>query len=279
MASDRGDVVIKTNQPSRIFSLSAPRLDEDGWPLQAGVTSPQATDLFLQHWATYRRLLGCNYMEHRQVAEAVGRELEAWLAQRPAAAAAPDLVDLGCGDLALLPPLLRRLPLASYMGLDLTPAVLPLAREALGPVAYSTQWVEGDLLAWATGAGSGVGCTDILHAGFAIHHLSDGEKARFLQGARQRIRPGGVFLWADVFREPGESRSAYIQRFSDRVRQRWHQLDAGQRESTLAHISGFDHPADRAEIRAAAEAAGWHWRWAWQGQHRAEAMAVLTPAT
>ena len=257
--------------------LVTPQLDEDGWPAQASVTSPQATDLFHQRWATYRTLLTCNYMEHRQVAEAVGRELEAWLAQRPDAAPAPDLVDLGCGDLALLPPLLRRLPLASYTGLDLTPVVLPLAREALGPVAYPTQWLEGDLLAWATGAGSGVGCVDILHSGFAIHHLSDGEKTLFLQGARQRIRTGGVFLWVDVFREPGESRSACVERYSDRVRQGWQRLDAGQRDSTLAHISSFDHPADRAEIRAAAQEAGWHWRWAWQGEHRAEAMAVLTP--
>jgi trans-aconitate methyltransferase len=43
------------------------------------------------------------------------------------------MVDLGCDDLALLAPLLRHLPLASYTGLDMDPPVLQLARKALGP--------------------------------------------------------------------------------------------------------------------------------------------------
>ena len=46
----------------------------------------------------------------------------------------PRMVDLGCGDLALLAPLLRRLPLGSYTGLDLTAQVLPLAQQGLGDV-------------------------------------------------------------------------------------------------------------------------------------------------
>jgi hypothetical protein len=46
----------------------------------------------------------------------------------------------------------------------------------------------------------------------------------------------------------------------------------------IDHLSSFDIPAERVAIEAAAQAAGWHWHWAWQGQHRAEALAVLTPA-
>ena len=236
----------------------------------------QPTDLFNQRWATYRTLLEHNLMEHREVAEAIAVEIDHWLARRSPMAPAPRLVDLGCGDLALLPPLLRRLPLACFTGLDLAPVVLPLAREALGPVNYPTHWLEGDLLSWAMGPDGEP--ADILLSCFAIHHLEDDRKALFLQGARQRIAPEGVFLWADVFRDPAEGREAAVRRYAERIEDGWQVLDAEARRRTIDHVLAFDHPADRVGIQVVAEAAGWHWRWAWQGQHRAEALAVLTPA-
>lgn len=221
-------------------------------------------------------------MEHRSVAAATAEVLEGWLAERAPDAPAPVMVDLGCGDLALLGPLLRRLPLGSYTGLDLAGVVLPLARQALGAVPYPSHWQEGDLLAWATGeagaaADSASAPVDILHAAFAIHHLDQPRKVAFLAAARQRVNPGGIFVWTDVFREPGEAREAYVERYIRRIRTGWQPLTAEQQDHVISHLSSCDMPADRAEIQAAAEAAGWTWRWAWEGAHRAEATAVLTP--
>jgi predicted TPR repeat methyltransferase len=238
-------------------------------------------DFFDRQWSSYRAIVEHNLMEHRQVAEATGAALEGWLGQRPADGAAPAMVDLGCGDLALLAPLLRRLPLGSYTGLDLAAVVLPLAEQALGPVPYPTHWQEGDLLAWALGnpgAAPSPQRIDILHSAFAIHHLNDEQKATFLNAARQRLSPEGLFVWVDVFREPGEEREAYVQRYVRRIRSGWHSLSAEQQQHVIDHLSSFDLPADREAIRGVAEAAGWRWHWAWQGEHRAEALAVLTPA-
>lgn len=259
-------------------------------------------ELFDRQWASYRQVVEHNLMEHHEVAEASAKALDAWLAARPEAAAAPRLVDLGCGDLAGMAAVLRRLPLASYTGLDLCEAVLPLAKRALGPVSYPTTWQEGDLQRWALDAeptsDQGPGdapeappgaeqpladsdeapaAIDILYSAFAIHHLDDDAKAAFLQATRRRLSPEGVFLWADVFREPGESREAYVQRYSARIRRHWQALTLEQQDHLIEHLSRYDHPADRDAIRAAAEAAGWCWRWAWNGSHRAEALAVLTP--
>lgn len=233
-------------------------------------------DLFEKQWASYRAVVEHDLMEHRALADATAAALEDWLARRPASAPAPALVDLGCGDLALLAPLLRRLPLGAYTGLDLTPAVLPLAQAALGPVPYPSRWQEGDLLAWATGGATEP--VEILHTAFAIHHLNDEQKAAFLAGARRRIAADGLLLWGDVFREPGEALDAYRQRYSTRVRHGWGALQAEQQHQVIAHLSSFDMPAERGAIEEVARQAGWHWRWAWQGQHRAEALAVLTPA-
>jgi ubiquinone/menaquinone biosynthesis C-methylase UbiE len=235
--------------------------------------------LFDRQWATYRAVVRHNLMEHQALAAATAAALESWLAQRPsrasAVAAPPVMVDLGCGDLALLAPVLQRLPLGGYTGLDLTAAVLPLAKAALGPVPYPCTWQEGDLLAWSQSEGAPV---DILHSAFAIHHLSHTEKATFLQAARRRIAPGGLVLWADVFRQPGEGLAAYRHRYSTRIHQGWRVLSAEQQGQVIDHLSSFDIPAERGAIESVAAAAGWHWRWAWQGQHRAEALAVLTPA-
>ncbi len=238
-------------------------------------------EFFNRQWASYRAIVEHDLMEHRSVAAATSRALEGWLAERDAEAPAPVMVDLGCGDLALIGPLLRSLPLGSYTGLDLAGVVLPLAQQALGEVPFATHWVEGDLLAWATGEERATDANtpvDILHSAFAIHHLDQPQKEAFLAAARQRINSSGIFVWTDVFREPGETRDAYVKRYTRRIRTGWQPLSAEQQDHVINHLSSFDMPADRAEIQAAAEAAGWTWRWAWDGAHSAEATAVLKPA-
>ena len=237
-------------------------------------------DFFERQWTSYRAIVEHDLMEHQAVARATAAAIDSWLAARPAGEPAPHLVDLGCGDLALLAPVLQRLPLASYTGLDLTAAVLPLAKQALGAVPYPSLWLEGDLLAWAKaglGAEGSASPVDILHSAFAIHHLTDPDKATFLQTARQRIAPGGVFIWVDVFRQPGESRDAYVARYKQRIAAQWSQMTAEQLQHVTSHLSAYDIPADRQAIEAAAAAAGWRWSWGWEGAHQAEAMAVLTP--
>lgn len=246
------------------------------WPEQG-----RSMDFFERQWSSYRAVVEHDLMEHRAAAAAVATALHHWLAQRPAEATPPALIDLGCGDLALLAPLLRELPLERYTGLDLAAVVLPLAQQALGPVEYTTHWREGDLLSWAEaqdGADPALDQPDILHSAFAIHHLSDSEKQTLLESLRSRIAPGGLFIWVDVFRDPGESRDAYVKRYLKRIAMGWPQLSPEQREHVSQHLATYDNPAERSAIEATAKAAGWHWRWAWSGAHRAEAMAVLTPA-
>jgi ubiquinone/menaquinone biosynthesis C-methylase UbiE len=201
------------------------------------------------------------------------------------------MIDLGCGDLALIAPLLRELPLGDYTGVDLAAVVLPLAQQALGDVPYPTRWQEGDLLQWALDDAKpnrdGATATphtqthtqpDILHSSFAIHHLSNDQKLKFLEGARRRINGGGIFICVDVFRKPGESLSNYSNRYATRIQNEWQTLDEEQRSHVVTHLRQFDIPADCEFIENAAIAAGWTWEWAWRGQHQAEALAVLTPA-
>lgn len=232
-------------------------------------------EFFDRQWATYRAVVDADLMEHRALSAATAEALRNHCAQRPSHQGAPHMVDLGCGDLGLLAPVLQQLPLGSYTGLDLTAAVLPLAQKALGAVPYPVEFQQGDLLHWANQAHE-PSSIDILHSSFAIHHLDGLQKTTLLGLLRPTMAEGSIFLWADVFREPGESRDSYVARYAARIRSQW-TLDAAANEQVISHLSSFDNPEDRFEIAAAAEAHGWSWQWLWQGQHQAEALALLRP--
>ena len=234
-------------------------------------------DFFEQQWAVYRQVVEADLMEHAALTHATAKALRQWLKTRPADAQPPAMADLGCGDLALLPPLLRQLPLGSYRGLDLSESVLELAARAMGEVSFPCRWEERNALEWAVSPPAGQP-VDLIHSAFVLHHLDEAEKALFLSRARSHLAPGGMFLWADVFRLPGENREEYLTRYAQRIRAGWHPLSAEDRERVIDHLHCFDHPADVELIVATARECGWTMEWLWRGHHRAEALAVLTPA-
>jgi cyclopropane fatty-acyl-phospholipid synthase-like methyltransferase len=232
--------------------------------------------LFEQQWQTYRTVLERDSMEHRAIANATASVLRSWFDQRRKTSTSMALVDLGCGDLAHLAPLFRSLPLSSYTGLDLASSVLLLAERQMGQVRFPCHWICGDLLEWAEEKVDGP--VDLIHSAFAIHHLSDADKIRFLEGVRRRIADDGLLVWTDVFQEEHESRARYLERYVSRV-QHWPGLTGGQRDAVIEHLQQYDWPARRGWIESVASDSGWSMNWCWRGQHQAEAMALLQPCS
>lgn len=232
-------------------------------------------NLFERQWQTYRSVVDHDWMEHRGITASCSQALGSWMAGHPNRDGKAALLDLGCGDLARMGPVFAALPLGSYLGVDLTEQVLPMAREALGTVGFTARFEHGDVTEFVR---SSEDRFDLIHAALVLHHLPDDAKADFLVDLRARIQAGGCFLWADVFREPGESREDYARRYATRIRQGWDGIDHDARETLVTHMSTYDFPADRATIAETAERTGWRWQWLWQGSHRAEAVALLTPA-
>ena len=232
--------------------------------------------LFEQQWQTYRTVLEHDSMEHRAIADATASVLRRWFDHRRTTSTSMVLVDLGCGDLAHLAPLFRALPLSSYTGLDLASSVLRLAERQMGQVRFPCHWICGDLLDWAEEEVDGP--VDLIHSAFAIHHLSDSDKIRFLEGVRRRIADDGLLVWTDVFQEEHESRARYLQRYVSRV-QHWPGLTDGQRNAVIEHLRQCDWPARRGWIESVASDSGWAMNWCWRGQHQAEAMALLQPCS
>lgn len=232
-------------------------------------------DLFERQWQTYRRVVDHDWMEHRGITAASSAALRSWCERHPERHGEAVLLDLGCGDLALMGPVFADLPLGSYTGVDLTEQVLPLALAALGPVGFSAEFQHADIIDVVE---SYCGTADLIHASLVLHHLADDAKPAFLSALRRIVAPDGAFVWTDVFREPGESREDYVRRYAARIRTRWTDLDHDAREAIVTHMSSYDFPADRHLIVGAARTAGWDWQWLWHGTHRAEAVALLTPA-
>lgn len=232
-------------------------------------------DLFERQWQAYRAVIDHDWMEHAGSTAACAEALHRWAVDHPERSGKARLLDLGCGDLALMGPAFGALPLKSYVGVDLTEQVLPMARAALGPVPFDVEFRHGEISEFVESAGEPF---DLVHAAMVVHHLDDDAKAEFLASLRPRVRDDGAFIWADVFRDPGESRADYLARYTARIRRIWTGIDDDAREAIVTHVNTYDFPADREAIVAAATRAGWNWQWLWQGSHRAEAVAVLTPA-
>lgn len=235
-------------------------------------------DFFENQWSTYKTIVQHDLMHHRALVAAVEHALEHYFNSAPAGHR-PHFVDLGCGDADPLAAVLRDLPLGSLLGMDQASSVLPLAAKALGEVPYPCDWIQADLLEWATAATPHSNPVDILYSSFAIHHLDGESQEAFLAGARRKISPSGIFLWADIFREPAESVDDFRLRYTQRMSNHWGDaLDPQQLDHACFHVSNFDLPADREAIRNTARIQGWTLSWIWAGPEKAEALAVLTPA-
>ncbi|MFN6118794.1 MAG: class I SAM-dependent methyltransferase [Actinomycetes bacterium] len=110
----------------------------------------------------------------------------------------PVVVDLCCGPAAIGRRLLRRFPTARYIGVDIDPVLLELARRVTAehPAAH-LDIVECDVAdpGWLERAP--VGAVDVVCSSTALHWLSGSELDRTLAHAWRSLRPGGLLLNAD----------------------------------------------------------------------------------
>lgn len=235
----------------------------------------ESLDLFERSWRVYHQVVASDGMEHAGLAAALERRLIAYVAARPPAAPLR-LVDLACGDLTTLAPLLRQLPLTAFTAVDAAAGVLPRAAATLGATPWPCRWQAADLLAWALAPAAGDDDRyELITCLFGLHHLADADKWRLLESLPQRLAPGGLVLIGDVFRPEGESRPAYVERYRRRVRG-WQEIGADGQDLVIAHLESSDFPADRAEFVVRAAAAGWCCSWLWNGHHAAEALLAIS---
>lgn len=270
-----------TRQPSQ-RSAADPDQDPELTAPAASNVSRGSLELFTRSWQAYRHVVDLDLMEHR----ALTRALEALLLERGGGAPLGWMADLGCGDLGLLAPILRRLPLAGLIGVDATAAVLPLAAARMeGSLPLPVDRLRPAGLergeAGPTGIGSARPWPRTPQPGeLPVRPAPPGrlQQAARSGGLAPCLAPDGCLLVADVFRGDGEDRQAYIQRYLQRIASQWQELPAAERQLVGDHLSASDFPAEREQFRQLAAAAGWQSHWLWNGRHGAEALLLLEPS-
>ena len=197
---------------------------------------------FFNGWEVYRAIIDQDCMEHRQVYSLV----EQVLGRRTVPFT---VLDLGCGDAAGIAPVLRGLPLARYVGVD-------VAQQALGYAADMLQGLDADLRCRDLGdqLRDDSQQFDVILLSFALHHFDRDAKREVLSNARERLAPRGQVILIDVVRVDGESRDEYLARFDPYVAT-W-PIGADMQARVLEHVRRNDWPEEVMTMAAIARAAG-----------------------
>jgi SAM-dependent methyltransferase len=117
-----------------------------------------------------------------------------------------DVLDLGSGDGALAEVILQRCDVQRYVALDLSPAMLAMARERLAAFSYKLRIEQRDFRTPDWAAGLGLFNAVVMLQSAHEMGLKDG-LPRLLAAAASSVSIGGLFLYGDYYAELGSSRS------------------------------------------------------------------------
>lgn len=207
-------------------------------------------DQLFQEWQVYEKLLIHDYMDHRAFFARLQAEVVRRF-QRPVA-----ILDLGCGDLTPILPMLEALPVRRYVGVDESDVALAIAARRLDGLGLPSALIEGDLLASLEETS---GPFDLILASFALHHLSDpADKLLTLERAARLLAGDGFFAMIDVFCGEAEPREVYLQRWIANAERRYQALQPAEKELLFDHVRARDFPLSLDRWRAVGRKAGLH---------------------
>lgn len=107
------------------------------------------------------------------------------------------VLDLGCGPGAIGQRVLEHFPLSSYVGLDIDPALLELAKAAESTFGDRFTVVQRDLALTTWSLDFANGEFDVVASSTALHWLEREELEQVCKQIFRLLRPDGLFLNAD----------------------------------------------------------------------------------
>ena len=190
-------------------------------------------------WSLYSRILANDYMRHAAVSAVVQNAL----AGRPQPVR---VLDLGCGDGWMGRACFKGSRVSFYLGIDTSADALDrLERRAEIGLAHGEARVQlrcEDIRTAMIGLPDHE--FDVVLASYCLHHFSQQEKQNILREIRRVLDPGGVFLWIDVVRYPGQSLEQHHSAFEFDIREQWKALNPKEIEETVGHIRTSDFPEE-----------------------------------
>lgn len=223
----------------------------DASPAPSGRLAPEVTAAvgWFSEWACYRAIVDHDWMRHAEITAAIRRRLLAGR-DRPFS-----VLDLGCGDADPALQALWDAPVSCYTGVDAAAAALVEAGRRLDGAEFAVTLVAADAVEEvARRADRGV-ASDVIFAGYLVHHFPADVKRRFFRECRRGLEAGGELYYFDVHRLAGTSRDEYLETFIEDMR-RWRPMTDEAFAKTCAHVRAYDFPETEAFILQAAADAG-----------------------
>ena len=138
--------------------------------------------------------------------------------------------------------------------MDLSEAALAEARGYLADLPdLAVTLTQGDLLEAVEATGK---TWDVVFTGFAVHHLTSADKARFFQAVGCCLAETGWLVLVDVVREENQSREDYLDGYLSCMRDNWIEVPSDQLEEAYAHVHDHDYPECFSTLQKMAAAAG-----------------------
>lgn len=201
-----------------------------------------------EEWRVYEKLLIHDYMDHRTFFGRLQQQITSQY-QRPIR-----ILDLGCGDLTPILPLLQAVSLQRYVGIDESDGALEIAKQRMNELAIPGELIKGDLLVRLEALQERF---DLVVASFSLHHLADpADKLRTLKAISQHLEADGMFALVDVFCNEQEPRSDYLERWIAYADQHYASLQPEEKQLLFDHVRARDYPVSENHWRCLAEQAG-----------------------
>jgi SAM-dependent methyltransferase len=205
-------------------------------------------DQLFEEWPVYEKLLIHDYMDHRAFFARLQAEVQLRFQQPPA------ILDLGCGDLTPILPMLAAVPVQRYVGIDESDVALAIAGNRLAERGYSCRLIQGNLVEALEGI---PGPFDVVLASFSLHHLADrADKLLTLMRSAKLLAGDGFFAMIDVFCEEAEPRDRYIERWIANAESRYRQLQPAEKALLYDHVRARDFPLSLDDWRELGREAG-----------------------
>ncbi len=206
-------------------------------------------DPLFDEWRAYQKLLDHDYMYHVAFFSHLQQEIQRCF-HEPVA-----ILDLGCGDVSPIRPMLEELDVRLYCGVDQSETALSKAEAVLASLNLPSRVYPGDLLDTLRTLTGGF---DVIVASFSLHHLQTSEaKMQVLEECHRVLNPGGLVAIIDVFHAEDETREEYLRRWVDFARKSYKALDSEEMTSLIDHVQSNDFPESLSTYQFIGRAAGY----------------------
>ncbi len=207
------------------------------------------TDPLFDEWHAYQKLLEHDYMYHVAFFSRLKLEIQKQFHGSIA------LLDLGCGDVSPIRPMLEDLEVSMYCGVDQSATALSKAEANLASLDFPTRLYPGDLLETLRTLS---GRFDVIVASFSLHHLQTAAaKKQVLEECHRVLTPAGLVAIIDVFHAEDETREEYLHRWVEFAKNSYVALDGVEIASLVDHVQNNDFPETLSVYRSIGRAAGY----------------------